>query len=151
MTRPNPCEEAVRNRARVQSVEGSHLLGQHRQRAEGPWSYAKLYGGLARLGPRGLSNAIKKALMQGIGWNIMRLIAKLTGLRPRGWSQMALASPGAARVSAWTVRVASAALLGAALSGKCARRDRACPALPALLACLPWFRDETGRAFSQGC
>jgi len=47
------CEEVERNRERVHSVEGRFLLGQHRQRAEGPWSYAKLYGGVARMGPRG--------------------------------------------------------------------------------------------------
>ena len=90
------CEEVERNRDRVHSVEGRYLLGQHRQRAEGPWSYAKLYGGLARMGPRGLANAIKKALLQGIGWNLMKLIAHLTGLRPRGWSQAAPAFLGAA-------------------------------------------------------
>jgi transposase len=90
------CEEVERNAQRVQSVEGRFLLGQHRQRAEGPWSYAKLYGGLARMGPRGLANAIKKALVQGIGWNIMKLIAHLTGLRPRGWSEAAPALLGAA-------------------------------------------------------
>jgi len=90
------CEEVERNAQRVHSVEGRFLLGQHRQRAEGPWSYAKLYGGLARMGPRGLANAIKKALVQGIGWNIMKLIAHLTGLRPRGWSQAAPVLLGAA-------------------------------------------------------
>ena len=83
------CEEVERKAQRVHSVEGRFLLGQHRQRAQGPWSYAKLYGGLARMGPRGLANAIKKALVQGIGWNVMKLIAHLTGLRPRGWSEAA--------------------------------------------------------------
>ena len=48
------------------------------------------------MGPRGLANAIKKALVQGIGWNLMKLIAHLTGLRPRGWSQAAPAFLGAA-------------------------------------------------------
>jgi hypothetical protein len=91
IVRAAPCEEVERNRERVHSVEGRFLLGQHRQRAEGPWSYAKLYGGLARMGPRGLANAIKKALVQGIGWNVMKLIAHLTGLRPRGWSEAASA------------------------------------------------------------
>ena len=78
--------ELERNRERVRSPEGKELLGKHRQRAEGPWSYAKLYGGLARISPRGLANAVKKALLQGIGWNLMKLIAHLTGLTPRGKS-----------------------------------------------------------------
>jgi len=81
--------ELDRNRERVRSPEGRALLGKHRQRAEGPWSYAKLYGGLARLGPRGLTNAWKKALIQGFGWNLMKLIAHLTGLAPRGRSACA--------------------------------------------------------------
>jgi len=81
--------ELERNRERVRSPEGRELLGQHRQRAEAPWSYAKLYGGLARLGPRGLANAWKKALLQGIGWNLMKLVARLTGLAPRGRSVLA--------------------------------------------------------------
>lgn len=82
-------EEMERNAQRVRSVEGRALLGSHRQRAEGPWSYAKLYGGLARMGPRGLTNAWKKALIQGIGWNLMKLVARLTGLAPRGRSALA--------------------------------------------------------------
>jgi hypothetical protein len=85
--------ELKRNRQRVRSPEGRALLGKHRQRAEGPWYYAKLYGGLAQMRPRRLLNAWKKALLQGIGWNIMKLIARLTGLTPRGKS--ALAQPGA--------------------------------------------------------
>lgn len=82
-------EGVERNAQRVRSVEGRALLGAHRQRAEGPWSYAKLYGGLARMGPRGLANAWKKALIQGIGWNLMKLVARLTGLAPRGRSVLA--------------------------------------------------------------
>jgi hypothetical protein len=82
-------KEVEANAQRVHSVEGGMLLGSHRQRAEGPWSYAKLYGGLARLGPRGLANAWKKALIQGIGWNLMKLVVRLTGLSPRGRSARA--------------------------------------------------------------
>jgi hypothetical protein len=41
------------------------------------------------LGPRGLTNAWKKALIQGIGWNLMKLVARLTGLAPRGRSALA--------------------------------------------------------------
>ena len=89
--------ELERNRERVRSAEGKELLGKHRQRAEGPWSYAKLYGGLARISPRGLANAVKKALLQGIGWNLMKLIAHLTGLAPRGQSEMGKAYAGLGR------------------------------------------------------
>ncbi len=53
LQRPVHEEALARNLQRVRSVEGGQLLGQHRQRAEGPWSYAKLSGGLARMGPRG--------------------------------------------------------------------------------------------------
>ena len=89
IVRPAHYEAVDRNAQRVRSPEGRALLGSHRQRAEGPWSYAKLYGGLARLGPRGLTNAWKKALIQGIGWNLMKLVARLTGLAPRGRSALA--------------------------------------------------------------
>jgi transposase len=74
------------NRQRLQSLEGSLLLRAHRQRAEGPWSYAKLYGGLARLGTRGLASAWKQVLVLGIGWNLLLLIAQRTGWTPRGGS-----------------------------------------------------------------
>jgi transposase len=76
--------ELQRNRERVRSAGGRELLMRHRHCAEAPWSYAKLYGGLARINTRGLANAAKKALIQGIGWNLMKLIAHLTGLAPRG-------------------------------------------------------------------
>jgi len=81
-------EAADRNRERVHSDEGRALLGKHRHRAEVPWAYAKAYGGLGRLSTRGLTNATKKALVQGIGWNVMRLVAHLSGLTPRGWSAL---------------------------------------------------------------
>lgn len=87
LTRAEHEAELEANRARVQSVEGALLLGRHRQRAEGPWSYAKLYGGFARLGTRGLANAWKQAFVQAIGWNLMLLVAHLTGRTPRGWSE----------------------------------------------------------------
>jgi hypothetical protein len=121
------CEQVERNRERVHSVGGRFLLGQHRQRAEGPWSYAKLYGGLARMGPRGLANAIKKALVQGIGWNIMKLIAPLTGLRPRGWSQAAPALLGAALAPLCAFFAALCWLWGAAFAPGRARPNRARP------------------------
>ena len=120
-------EEVERNAQRVHSVEGRFLLGQHRQRAEGPWSYAKLYGGLARMGPRGLANAIKKALVQGIGWNVMKLIAHLTGLRPRGRSEAASALLGAAFAPLCTLFAAICRLWGAPFAPGRARLNRAHP------------------------
>ena len=59
---PERQADLERHRLRVRSPEGRELLGKHRQRAEAPWSYAKLYGGLARTNTRGLLNAWKKAL-----------------------------------------------------------------------------------------
>jgi hypothetical protein len=93
---PEQQTQLERNRLRVRSPEGRELLPQHRPRAEAPWSYAKLYGGLAQMRTRGLLNAWKKALLQGIGWNIMKLIARLTGLTPRGKSVLSQASTTAA-------------------------------------------------------
>jgi transposase len=90
-------EHLERNRKRVRSAQGQELLMRHRHCAEAPWSYAKLYGGLARINTRGLANAIKKALIQGIGWNLMRLIAHLTGLAPRGRSARRRAYCGGGR------------------------------------------------------
>lgn len=80
-----------RNRERVRSPAGRQLLSKHRHRAEAPWSYAKGYGGLARINTRGWANAAKQALIQGIGWNLMKLIAHRTGLAPRGRSAIARA------------------------------------------------------------
>lgn len=84
-------EAAHRNRERVRSDEGRALLAKHRHRAEVPWAYAKAYGGLGRISTRGLTNATKKALVQGIGWNVMKLVAHLTGLTPRGLPDRRLA------------------------------------------------------------
>ena len=87
-----------RNRARVRSPGGRELLMRHRHCAEAPWSYAKLYGGLARINTRGVANAAKKALIQGIGWNLMKLVAHLTGLVPRGKSAAGKGYAGWGRV-----------------------------------------------------
>jgi len=138
------CEQVERNAQRVHSVEGRFLLGQHRQRAEGPWSYAKLYGGLARMGPRGLANAIKKALVQGIGWNIMKLIAHLTGLRPRGWSEAAPALLGAG--------LAPLCALLAAIFALCRTRpDRSEPTTPPRQVRAQWGHLEFRSLLSRGC
>ncbi|MCX6026231.1 MAG: IS1182 family transposase [Chloroflexi bacterium] len=97
--RPLHQAELQRNRERVRSPGGRELLMRHRHCAEAPWSYAKLYGGLARINTRGLANATKKALIQGIGWNLMKLIAHLTGLAPRGKSEMRKAGAGSGRAT----------------------------------------------------
>jgi hypothetical protein len=148
------CEEGERNAQRVHSVEGRFLLGQHRQRAEGPWSYAKLYGGLARMGPRGLANAIKKALVQGIGWNIMKLIAHLTGLRPRGWSEAASARPGGLGPPFAPLGALFAALCwlwGAGFAIGRARQNRSEPTTPPRQGRTRWSHLEFRRLLSRGC
>jgi len=53
-----------------------------------------------RISPRGPASAVKKALLQGIGWNLMKLIARLTGLAPRGKSAVAKAGAGRGPVPA---------------------------------------------------
>ena len=151
VTRPVLSEEGKRNRERVQSVEGRALLGQHRQRAEGPWSYTKLYGGLARMGPRGLSNAIKKALVQGIGWNVMKLIAHLTGLRPRGRSQAAPAGLGAALAPLCALFTALNMLASAVFAQDRARKNRSRVQILAPPICSRWVRDEIRSPLSRGC
>jgi hypothetical protein len=147
LTRTTPCAPVARNRERVRSVEGRWLLDQHRQRAEGPWSYAKLYGGLARMAPRGLENALKKALLQGVGWNVMKLIAHLTGLRPRGRSE--------ARSSLLRAGLALAVVLhalGARVSGRYrprGNRSGAEASLPRLHSRQCYCRSDA--PLSQGC
>jgi len=145
------CEEVERNRERVHSVEGRFLLGQHRQRAEGPWSYAKLYGGLARMGPRGLANAIKKALVQGIGWNVMKLIAHLTGLRPRGWSQAAPALLGAFLAPLCALFAALCWLWGAGFALSRGQLNRARPRLSSHRLISRWCYPRFGGLLSRGC
>ena len=149
--RAGRCEEVERNAQRVHSVEGRFLLGQHRQRAEGPWSYAKLYGGLARLGPRGLANAIKKALVQGIGWNIMKLIAHLTGLRPRGWSEAASALLGAALAPLCAFFAALCWLWGACFALSRGQLNRAHPKTKTRPARTRWGYLQIRSPLSRGC
>ena len=62
------------NRARVHHPDARPLLMIRRQRGEAPFGYFKQFGGLRRLMGRGLSFATKKALLAGIGWNLLRLI-----------------------------------------------------------------------------
>ncbi len=144
-------EEVERNRERVQSVEGQYLLSQHRQRAEGPWSYAKLYGGLARMGPRVLANAIKKALVQGIGWNVMKLIAHLTGLRPRGWSQAASALLPALLAPLCTLFAAICLLWGAGFVRSRTRPNRSELTTPPRHIRAQWGHLEFRSLLSRGC
>ena len=151
IVRAGSCEEVERNAQRVQSVEGRFLLGQHRQRAEGPWSYAKLYGGLARMGPRGLANAIKKALVQGIGWNVMKLIAHLTGLRPRGWSEAASALLGAALAPLGALLAPLCALAAATFALCRARTNRSHPRTPTRPVHVRWCYFKFRSPLSQGC
>jgi len=151
VARAAPCEEVERNAQRVHSVEGRFLLGQHRQRAEGPWSYAKLYGGLARMGPRGLANAIKKALVQGIGWNIMKLIVHLTGLRPRGWSETAPALLGAALAPLCVFFAARCWLWGAGIAQGRPWPKRSEPTTPARQVRAQWGHLEFRSLLSRGC
>ena len=151
VTRPDLCEEVERNRERVHSPEGRWLLGKHRQRAEGPWSYAKLYGGLARMGPRGLANAAKKALLQGIGWNVMKLIAHLTGLRPRGWSEAASASLGAALASLCALLAALCWLWAAAIARCRTRSDQSKLTTPPRQVRTQWDYLEFKSLLSRGC
>ena len=88
-------QEAIeRNRQRRWSPLGSLALRWHRQRAEAIWSYLKNYGGLARLSARGIANALKKALVAAIGWNLMLLVAHQTGLPVRGRTQTGLTPRG---------------------------------------------------------
>jgi len=57
--------ELERNRLRVRSPDGRALLSRHRQYAEAPWSYAKSYGGLGQMSPRGLGSACRSTLAPG--------------------------------------------------------------------------------------
>lgn len=62
------------NRARVHHPDARPILMIRRQRGEAPFGYFKQFGGLRRLTGRGLDFAIKKALMAGMGWNLLRLM-----------------------------------------------------------------------------
>lgn len=62
------------NRARVHHPDARPIMMIRRQRGEAPFGYFKQFGGLRRLMGHGLDFAEKKALIAGIGWNIIRLI-----------------------------------------------------------------------------
>ncbi|MHB9129572.1 MAG: IS1182 family transposase [Armatimonadota bacterium] len=62
------------NRARVHHPDARPILMIRRQRGEAPFGYWKQFGGLGRLTGHGLTFATKKALIAGIGWNLLRLL-----------------------------------------------------------------------------
>jgi hypothetical protein len=62
------------NRARVHHPDARPILMIRRQRGEAPFGYFKQFGGLRRLTGHGLTFATKKALIAGIGWNLLRML-----------------------------------------------------------------------------
>ncbi len=62
------------NRERGRSAEGRPLAQIRRQRGEAPFGHFKYYGGLRRFAGHGLDYALKKSLMAGAGWNLLRLL-----------------------------------------------------------------------------
>ena len=62
------------NRTRVHHADARPIMMIRRQRGEAPFGYWKQFGGLRRLTGHGLTFATKKALIAGIGWNLMRLM-----------------------------------------------------------------------------
>jgi transposase len=62
------------NRERVHHPDARPIMMIRRQRGEAPFGYFKQFGGLGRLTGHGLTFATKKALIAGIGWNLLRLI-----------------------------------------------------------------------------
>ena len=62
------------NRDRVHHPDARPILMIRRQRGEAPFGYWKQFGGLRRLTGHGLAFATKKALIAGIGWNLLRLL-----------------------------------------------------------------------------
>lgn len=68
-------EDLIReNRERGRSPEGRPLAQIRRQRGEAPFGHFKQYGGLRRFAGHGLDYAVKKSLMAGAGWNLLRLL-----------------------------------------------------------------------------
>ena len=65
------------NRERVHSEEALPLMRIRRQRGERPFGYFKQFGGLRRFAGRGLSYAVKKTLVAGVGWNLLLLVKAL--------------------------------------------------------------------------
>ncbi len=70
------------NRARVHHPDARPLLMIRRQRGEAPFGYFKQFGGLRRLTGHGLTCATKKALIAGIGWNLLRMIRGAMAIVP---------------------------------------------------------------------
>ena len=70
------------NRARVHHPDARPLMMIRRQRGEAPFGYFKQFGGLRRLTGHGLSFATKKALIAGIGWNLLRLMKVAMAVLP---------------------------------------------------------------------
>ena len=103
------------------------------------------------MGPRGLANAAKKALLQGIGWNVMKLIAHLTGLRPRGWSEAASASLGAALASLCALLAALCWLWAAAIARSRTRSDQSKLTTPPRQVRTQWDYLEFKSLLSRGC
>ena len=62
------------NRERVHHPDARPIMMIRRQRGEAPFGYFKQFGGLRRLLGHGLTFATRKALIAGIGWNLLRLI-----------------------------------------------------------------------------
>jgi len=66
------------NRDRVYSEAARPLMMIRRQRGEAPFGFMKQFGGLIRFAGRGLEYASKKALIAAAGWNLLKVISKLT-------------------------------------------------------------------------
>jgi len=103
------------------------------------------------MGPRGLANAIKKALVQGIGWNTMKLIAHLTGLRPRGWSEAAPALLGAALAPLCALLAFLRALPETIFARRRARQNSSHPEIQSHPAREHWRYRRFECLLSRGC
>jgi transposase len=67
-------EALAANRERVHRPEVRPLLTARRTRGEAPFAYFKQFGGLRRIAGRGVIYTLKKALIAGMGWNMLRLL-----------------------------------------------------------------------------
>lgn len=65
------------NRERVHSEDARPLMQIRRQRGERPFGYFKQFGGMRLLAGHGLSYAMKKALVAGVGWNLLLVMKAL--------------------------------------------------------------------------
>lgn len=71
------------NRVRVHHPDARPIMMIRRQRGEAPFGYFKQFGGLGRLTGHGLTFATKKALIAGMGWNLLRMLKVAVALWPR--------------------------------------------------------------------